>query len=370
MLTYLEDYLEFIGGYRTLNGKLSPIGVANVRLANYDQNIVNTLGYQTSTGNGLTDRQYELAKKLVHKYRRQLQQKGITVPEVLELRIPIRHVDRSQTLNYDENANKLIVKFPYRSDLVESIRALVSISCGEFGFDREQKLWKADCSLPNLVWLVDWAQKNKFDICFDHNQLLEQLYSDISTPCLKFDEESNNKLIVENNPGSIDQALLNEPNQNLIHAICSASEWQIAIHPSVIQHAEKEGYSTQWLEWSSRRMLHVRPDPETQREFFRWLDTVNIWPVIWHSEQPADYDDLRSHFGSDRVTTVNKQKLKGRDPVEDRLILCTERLPNSLTSAGIFVTRQSVIYQIKRRWGQHSRKMVYWGERLLTDVNK
>lgn len=370
MLTYLEDYLEFIGGYRTLAGKLNPVGMANVRLANYDQNIVNTLGYQTSTGNGLTDRQYELAKKIVHKYRKQLQQKGVTVPEVLELRIPIRYVDRSQTLSHNEATNRLIVKFPFRSDLVDSIRNLVSISCGEFLFDRDQKVWRADCTLPNLVWLVNWAQKNNFEIRFDHNQLLEQLYNEIAIPSLKLVNESSQQLDVDHNPGSIDIESINSSDQNLIHAICRASDWQINIDPLVIKCAEKQGYSSQWLEWSSRRMLHVRPSPETELEFFRWLDTIDIWPVVWHSDQPTDYDSLKSHFGVDRVMTVNKQKIKGRNSIADRLVLYTERLPNSLSDVGIFVTRQSVIYQIKRRWGQNSRKIVYWGDRLLTDIAK
>jgi len=370
MLIYLEDYLEFIGGYRTMAGNLNYVGTPNVRLANYDQNIVNTLGYQTSTGNGLTDRQYELAKKIVYKYRKQLQLKGIAMPEQLELRIPIRHVDRSQTLTYDEASNQLLVRFPYNDTLVQSIRGLVSLSCGEFAFDRDSKAWRSDCTLPNLVWLVQWAQNNNFKITFDHEQLLETLYNDVSIPRLTLQPGSDRVLTVDNNPGSINENLLNEPDQNLIHAICCAGEWQIAIDSSVVKCAKQQGFSDQWIEWSSRRMLHVRPTPETQIEFFHWLEAADIWPVIWHSDQPTDMDILRAHFGNERVTTVNKHKLKHRNPVSERLILIAERLPNSLDTIGIFVTRQSVIYQIKRRWGQHSRKIVYWGERLLTDVEK
>jgi len=370
MLTYLEDYLEFIGGYRTSAGKLGYSVMPNVRLANYDQNIVSTLGYQTSTGNGLTDRQYELAKKIVHKYRKQLHQQGITVPEQLPLRMSLRKVDRSQTLSYDENTRRLIVRFPFRNDLVDSIRALVPISCGEFLFDREQRVWRADCSLPNLVWLVTWAQKNNFEILFDHDRLLEELYQSLNLPILQFSPNADNALEVSNNPGSFDLDQLNQSEQNLLQAIFRASEWQISIDPDILSAAERQGHSVQWIEWSSRRMIHVRPSPETQQEFFRWLDTIDVWPVVWHSDQPEDYDALKLYFGKDRVTTVNKHKLKGRDPVQERLVLLAERLPNHLDSVGIFVTRQSVIYQIKRRMGQHSRRMVYWGDRLLTDVAK
>ena len=376
MLTYLEDFLEYIGGYRTNQGKSAsvfPFTVNHdIRLANYDHNIVGTMSYQTFCGNPLTDRQYELAVKLVYKYRKQLQQKGVIVPDNLPLRMPLRTVDRSKTIIYDENLSEFQIRFPFNADLVNEIRTLTFLNCGTVVFDRERRIWSAAATIPNLVWIVQWAQEKDFEIKFNHNQLLEHFYNNLMIPRLKLAEGSIRDLEIENNPGNMNLEELNQPGQTLLQAITRASEWQVTIDPKVTECAKQEGADPQWVEWSSRRMIHVRPGDQVQEKFFQWLETVNLWPVLWHSSDIEDLAALNNYFGQNRVLKLNnKQKLEKLDPVQNRLIFFSETTKSRSTiPIGVFVTRQSIIYLIKNNWGQTSRKIVYWGDRFLTDVVK
>ena len=372
MLTYLEDFLEYIGGFKDNQG--SSTGTFpfsnNIRLANYDQNIVGTMSYQTFCGIALTDRQHTLAVKLVNKYRKQLQQKGIVVPEELPLRMALRIVDRSMSISYNEHLAEFHIRFPFNAALVDELRSFTGLNCGTVVFDREKRIWTAAATIPNLIWLANWAQEKNFEIKFDHNQLLEKFYNDLSIPRLKLAEGSCRELVIENNPGSMDISELNQPGQNLLQAITRASEWQVTVDPDVAKCAEQTGFDPQWVEWSSRRMIHVRPGDQTEEKFFQWLETVNLWPVLWHSSNAEDFANLKNYFGSDRVCKLNtKQKIEKLNPVQNRLIIFSETTKSRSTiPVGVFVTRQSIIYLIKNNWGQTSKKIVYWGDRFLTDV--
>ena len=87
--THVEDYLEVIAGLKdpaTLAKNNSnwftefdPI----ISLARYDVSVLESMSEAVSTGKALTERQGELAVKIVAKYQRQLAQKGIDVEPVL-----------------------------------------------------------------------------------------------------------------------------------------------------------------------------------------------------------------------------------------------------------------------------------------------
>ena len=58
--SYVEDYLELLGGYTTT------LGVeCQIKLARYDISIVGNMSSNTTYGQSLTDRQADLAVKLI-----------------------------------------------------------------------------------------------------------------------------------------------------------------------------------------------------------------------------------------------------------------------------------------------------------------
>ena len=376
MLTYLEDFLEYIAGHRDLQGRLvNGFSVPNVRLANYDHGIVHSLGSQTAVGTSLTDRQYQLALKIVNKYRRQLGQKGIIVPETLELRMPIRVVDRTSTLNYDPDSQQFVLRFPYNATVIDSIREFINISCGKVVFDNEHRQWTVGASLPNLVYITNWAREHNFVVTFDADQLLEEFYNNIQVPMLKFEDIEQRTYIVDNNPGSIDLDLVNRPSTDILTVLNQASSWQVAVDPDVVKCARDQGYRDQWIEWSMKRMLHIRPEQDSIEDFFAWVNTLSLWPVIWHSSDNNDIVEIESALGEGRVVKLHdKRSWNKRDPVADRLVFFSPILAHSSSQSkyngdvGVLVTKQSIMYQIKNVWGGRSKKLVYWGDKILTEL--
>jgi hypothetical protein len=167
----VEDYLEVIAGLRdpvTLKSKphswlndFDPI----VNLARYDTDVLNSMSTTANEGRALTEKQGELAVKIVVKYKRQLVAKGVDVAPVEEnpvWRLPLRKMDYTRKLDI---ANDMItVMFPFNNSLIDGLRDFRKESQGHGEWDKERKVWSFALTEYNLVWLKTWAEQNQFEI--------------------------------------------------------------------------------------------------------------------------------------------------------------------------------------------------------------
>jgi hypothetical protein len=164
---FVEDYIEYIGGFREPAGKSlvyfeavpSPIS-----LARYDVKIIQSLAIQTSEQNrAYTDKQAELAVKLIQKYERQLTNLKICLPDALDnFRYGIRQVDRTKSLAIKDD--KLILKFPYDTKILPLVKQMSKDSDGYAKFEYDSKYWVLGLTEPNLNWSMALAQANQFVI--------------------------------------------------------------------------------------------------------------------------------------------------------------------------------------------------------------
>lgn len=178
--TYVEDYIEFIAGWRDANGKLLSL-FSNVpsplSLARYDVQIVSSLGEQTALNHkGYTDKQSLLAVKIVDKYRRQLSKLAvpIIVPEAIDqFRHPIRIVDRSKSA-YSEN-DLFAVKFPYDTKLIDAVKAQAKSGNGRIAFDHDKKIWYLAKTESNLNWIMTMKELHQIEVSEELQGLYTQL---------------------------------------------------------------------------------------------------------------------------------------------------------------------------------------------------
>ena len=124
--TYVEDYIQII------NGDMDPItgrayGLFNttppiINLARYDVNIIANMSFSVTNNTALTDRQGEIATKIILKYKKQLASLNIDVSpiEKPQFKTPLRIVDR-QKLLYLEN-NQIVAKFPYEPKMIDMVK--------------------------------------------------------------------------------------------------------------------------------------------------------------------------------------------------------------------------------------------------------
>ena len=167
----VEDYLEVLAGKRDLvTGALRPASWLGyefkpiVNLARYDTGFLDTVTDATINGQSLTDRQAELAIKVITKYQRQLANKSVDTSAIdpPRYRHAVRVLDRSRKCWLDNHSIHL--KFPYNEQMIQQMRELSKTRQGRILFDKEAKVWKSDLGEYNLNFLVSWAKTNDFEI--------------------------------------------------------------------------------------------------------------------------------------------------------------------------------------------------------------
>ena len=187
MITYttVEDYLEVIAGLKdpvTLKksatqsffGEFDPI----VSLARYDTDVLNSMSTAANEGRALTEKQGELAVKIVIKYKRQLCAKGIDVAPIEEnaqWRIALRKMDYTRRLSVI--GDEIVLNFPYSTELIDELRTFRRDSQGSGEWDKDNKQWRFALTEYNLVWLTTWAETREFEFN-DEARRLNRLITD------------------------------------------------------------------------------------------------------------------------------------------------------------------------------------------------
>ena len=175
----VEDYLEVIAGIKdpvtlkksanqTFFGDFDPI----VSLARYDTDVLNSMSTAVNEGRALTEKQGELAVKIVIKYKRQLTAKGIDVAPVEEnpqWRLQLRKMDYTRRLSIAND--RIVLNFPYSTELIDELRTFRRESQGTGEWDKDNKQWRFALTEYNLVWLTTWAETRQFEFDDDARRL-------------------------------------------------------------------------------------------------------------------------------------------------------------------------------------------------------
>ena len=167
MLTFphVEDYLEYLAGYEvSLSALLQPQNTNRISLARYDIQIVNSMANNTMFGTALTDKQSELACKLILKYRRQFAKQGVDVTPIEnpQFRMPPRQIDRTKAIWLEDSQIK--VKFPYDQTMIKQIQEFKESSQGSARYYHDSKLWVLGLTEYNVNWIVSWGTANQFQL--------------------------------------------------------------------------------------------------------------------------------------------------------------------------------------------------------------
>lgn len=210
---YVEDYLEVINGDRDpatgksygLFDNTPPI----VSLARYDVQILSSMSGATLVGKSLTDKQAELAVKIVLKYRKQLEKLGIDVGpvETPKFRLGIRQIDRRRLLLVEND--HIVLRFPYDVKLINDIRDLAKISQGSWQFQPDTRAWKLALTETNVVAAHGFATNNNFEIDDNFSSYFASVIECEKQPYEIKLIENSNTLSIANAPNSLTEAIKN-----------------------------------------------------------------------------------------------------------------------------------------------------------------
>lgn len=206
--TYVEDYIEFIGGHRDITGKhlgMFESVASPISLARYDVRIIESFCEQVLFDcKPYTDKQSELAVKIVSKYRKQLLQLAIPVvlPESLnQFRLGIRTIDRTKSVTID--SGQFVVRFPYDTKLIELVKRQLKEGDGAALFDIDKKVWRLAQTESMLNWIMSVCTSNEFEISSEVTELYEAMLLTEQQPYLIELQVVGGKFVISNAESSL-----------------------------------------------------------------------------------------------------------------------------------------------------------------------
>ncbi len=366
-LPYIEDYLEILGGYVLSNPRIqTPV----IRLARYDVQIVDSMASQTSKGIALTNRQADLACKLVIKYRKQLSQQGIDIGDQENhrvFRMPLREVDRSRSISIADG--KICIRFPYETQIIDQIKESGKSVSGNMRFDKIEKCWLASITEPRLLWLENLVDKYEFKMSDDVRALIDHVYQS------KYERykiellDDGARLLIDNAQDSlvdyIDQNLSGFDRNNLIKLV----DYSSILGYSVSAEIEKqliERFSPVHRKLLLEREPHIPlSDDSVLSEIADYARSVGRIPVFVFENVGPDKQmtplrmKLSELFGESAILDANDKKQK-LDVGDYQCVYVTSwnfkwevKIPLILTTTALMVGPK------KKQIIQSSEKIVY-----------
>lgn len=331
MITFahIEDYIEVLGGYRSITEKGQSPGPVNIfgghtapiNLARYDVSIVSSMATHTMGGGSLTDRQGELSIRLVDKYKRQFASKGVDVtPSVQnpQFRVPLRLVDRTKSLSVE--ADHLVFKFPYDKVLVPLTTTAAKESKGKFIFDREKKVWNLALTEYNLNWAACTAAQYGFTVSSEVYELMDKIIEVEKKPY-------KIELVVDNGNVTITnaaQSLYNYINeniggvsvQNFVRLIDYAPVLGYTVHEDILS-AIKDEYDPITYGILSNKECHIgRLDTSDSGEdmlkaVVNYASLTNRWPIYIYEPDASNRlrNTAKDMFAAEEILDTTNRKV-------------------------------------------------------------
>ena len=315
---FVEHYLEFIGGFRNYAGEklmLFDTVPPPVSLARYDVKIINSMCVQTAEMNrALTDKQAELAIKLVEKYKRQLANldPAIILPEQLDcFELGIRYIDRSKVVWLQDNV--INVKFPYDTNLISAVRRLTVDGQGSARFNEEEKVWHLELTEYMVNWVMTVLLPFNFTIDPEIKKLYDQILQVEQTQYRIFLKDYNGKLILENANNNLLDYIENRIGEmsydNLLHLVDSAKVLGYEVEESLIEII-KTRYE-KFFPMIQERQIDLSTKDYTVDNIVEYAKLVNRLPIYF-------YDTGLPSQDTEHIVYINK---KAPDNLEAKLLV-------------------------------------------------
>lgn len=304
--SYIEDYIEYIGGYRDASGKMYSIFdtvPVPIKLARYDVKIISSLASQTVELNrGYTDRQAELAVKIVNKYRRQLAQLPTPIMTPINeprYRIPLRVIDRTKKVYI--RGDKIILQFPFIPDLITLIKNQVYAGNGSGAFDNENKIWRMGITESTIEWVFSIADKFELEIDSQVHALYQLILECKRTPfkiCLvdtgkNFDIENASEYLKE----YINCKLGGFEYENVLTLIDNSSVLGYLVDQTILnEFKDKYGYDQLTIDCITNNRIAFDTNLVGLEQVIEYAELTNRLPVYVYSQNTKFVDSKKVKY--------------------------------------------------------------------------
>lgn len=196
----------------------------------------------------LTDRQVTLARTIVGKYRRQLLEKGVVLPDDVNA-IPLRHnvraIDRTQGITANIEEKTFTLKFPYSPQKISTLHNYTTTdSAGKIEWDNKARTWTFDLTEGNIKTVLDLFKSEDLKIDDSIAGYVEDVMRANPTQLPRIVYE-NNQLVLQNcHQELLEYIADNEIDlTNIINSVAYISCLGVNIDDTVVQHLTNQfGY--------------------------------------------------------------------------------------------------------------------------------
>ena len=379
---YVEDYIEVINGDRDpVTGKLFGLfdsTPAIISLARYDVSIVDSMSQAVQSGKSLTDKQADLAVKIILKYRKQLTARNVDVSPVEnpKFRLGIREIDRRRLAYVD--GTDIVLQFPYDTKLIESIREIGKLSQGRWGFDGNTKSWKLGVTEMNVVAAHGFASNNQFEIGDEFTQLLKLVeeceateYSIelISTETGYTITNAHTGLLeyINDNCGGFDKS-------NLVTLVDNSDILGYTVSQEIVEQmtSTTSARVANLMTRQQSRFTANYTDETILTDIIEYAHATNRWPIYVYEPDLSDrlYDKfVARYFEQEEIHKIRDTKTQPR--TDARVVFFHKyspkwdnRIPLLISSAGIMHGGDKTMLL------QRAEKVVYFAAEVYNNNNK
>lgn len=378
---HVEDYIEIIGGYRDpATNKTSGSQILwfsftpLISLARYDVSVLESMCDAAIAGKSLTQKQGELAVKIITKYNRQLAQKGIDVSslENPQWRNPLRVMDYSRRMSVKDD--KIIIEFPFKTELIEGLREFRKDSQGKGEWNKEQRKWEFALTEYNLSYLKTWCEANQFEIDDETVRLHKIIDLAEQTPYAIELDFGDGEFVIKNASGSLNEYITTNCGgfayENLPKLIDMAPVLGYTISPG-IEVAWEDEHGRAVLDFTTNREIKVDTNLHDSHDVLtsvvKYAELTNRFPVVIFEPDMSGrmfkqlsnivgYEAVHTHRGKQRMETM-PQDVKY---VYTNTPIRNQNIPLLISSAGMMFGGD------KSLMAQNTEKAIYFAHEVYT----
>ena len=379
---YVEDYIEVLNGDRDpVTGKLFGLFDSTppiVNLARYDVSILDSMSQATQCAKALTDKQADLAVKIILKYRKQLTARSIDVSPVEnpKFRLGIREIDRRRLAYID--GTDIVLQFPYDTKLIDSIREIGKLSQGRWGFDGNSKLWKLGITEMNVVAAHGFASNNQFEIGDEFTQLLKLVEECEATKySIELISTETGYTITNAHPGLLEYINGNcggFSKSNLVTLVDNSDILGYTVSREIVEQmtSTTSARVANLMTRQQSRFTANYTDETILTDIIEYAHATNRWPIYVYEPDMSDrlYDKfVTKYFNPDQIHKIHDTKTQPR--TDARVVFFNKYntnwencIPLLISSAGIMHGGEKTMLL------QRAEKVVYFAADVYNNNNK
>jgi hypothetical protein len=318
--TYVEDYLEVINGDRDpATGKIYGLFDSTqpiVSLARYDVSVLASMSSATQSGRALTDRQAELAVKIIQKYRKQLEKLDINIAPIdnPKYRHGIRTIDRRKLL-YIKN-DHIVLQFPYDTKLIDDLRDLAKLSQGSWRFASEPKAWHLAITETNVIAANGFAENHDFEISNEFKTYVQEVVRCEQTPYEIKLIKTDTGLAIQNSPNGLTEVINNycgfDPS-NIDTLVDNSAIYGYTVDKNIVQTiATKHSPRVCNLMTAQESKFTPDSDDTIYRDLVKYAEITGRYPIYVY--EPDLTGRLYKNFVSQYFDTDDVYQVKHLKP--------------------------------------------------------